>query len=491
MSINSTQRCWGFFFVSLLIALSATQVRAADPSRTHVDLDRVQGVLSVVWGDPAPGDLRKDVNKYFLLDDNHSTTEVFLTEDQVRTVGGADRLDGRRVELVIESYRDVFGDQLFTKIPIAHSVQILSDGTRSKFAKAVSGAQPWVSILCKFSDVSSEPRSLSYFQNMYASTYPGLDHYWREVSYNIVNVTGSNAAAWVNLPHPVSYYWSDSYDRLDEMTADCTAAADHLVYFPDFVGINMMFNAEFGPYAWGGSGQYLNLDETTKRYRVTWEPPWGYGNNAVIAHEMGHGFGLPHSNNADGDGSPYDNPWDVMSDSWGWALSDSTYGRLGKHTIAFHKDILGWIDADKKLDISSQGVYSARLDHLALQSTSNLRLVTIQIPGSSRYYTLEVRDRVDYDGNLPGFAVIIHEVDTTRREDAWLVDPVSPENGADEGAMWRVGECFEDEAHQIEVCVQVVTTEGFEVRIAYGDVSGIFDDSFESGDIDSWSDVLP
>ena len=476
--------------VSLLIAVSTRQVHSAEPSRVPIDLNRIQGVLSVVSGDPAPGGSRTDVEKFFLLDDNQITTEVFLAEELVRTVGGADRLDGRRVELVIESYRDVFGDQLFTKIPIAHSIQILSDGTRSKAAKAVTGSKPWVSILCKFSDVSSEPESLSYFQNMYGSNYPGLDHYWRELSYNIANVSGSTAVAWVNLPHPVSHYETPEGGDLNAMAEDCTEAADPYVYFPNYVGINMMFNAAFGPYAWGGS-RYFSLDGVSRRYSVTWEPPWGYNDICVIAHEMGHGFGLPHSNNADADGYPYDNPWDVMSNSWGYALYHSTYETLGKHTIAYHKDRLGWIGEGEKLDISSSGIYWATLDHLALQSTSNYRMVTIQIPGSSRYYTLEVRDLEGYDGKLPGFAVIIHEVDTTRREDAWLVDPVAPENGADEGAMWRVGECFEDEAHQIEVCVHAVTAEGFEVRIAYGDVSGIFDDNFESGDIDTWSGVLP
>ncbi len=331
---------------------------------------------------------------------------------------------------------------------------------------------------------------MSYFQNMYASTYPGLDHYWREVSYNIANVAGSTAVAWVNLPHPVSHYETPDGGDLNAMVSDCTAAADPYVYFPNFVGINMMFNDTFGPYAWGGS-RYLSLDGVWRRYSVTWEPPWGYNNSCVMAHEMGHGFGLPHSNNADGDTSPYDNPWDVMSNSWGYALNDSIYGTLGKHTIAYHKDKLGWIGAGEKLDISSAGIYWANLDHLALQSTSNYRMVTIQIPESSRYYTLEVRDLEAYDGRLPGFAVIIHEVDIMRKEDAWLVDPVSPENGADEGAMWRVGECFDDDAHQIEVCVQAVTTEGFSVRIVYGDVSGIFDDGFESGDADIWTDIWP
>ena len=45
---------------------------------------------------------------------------------------------------------------------------------------------------------------------------------------------------------------------------------------------------------------------------TTWEPPWGYADISVIAHEMGHGFGLPHSTAIDWT-SVYDNAWDVMS----------------------------------------------------------------------------------------------------------------------------------------------------------------------------------
>jgi len=475
--------------VCLFFVVSAVQVRAAEPSRVPVDFDRIQGVLSVVQGDPAPWESREDVEKFFLLADDLSSTEVFLTEDQIRVVEGTSRLDGSRVELVVGPDRGEAEDHFLKRKPVVHSIRVLSNKTPSKAAKAVSGSQPWVSILCKFSGVSAEPKSLSYFQNMYSSAYPGLDHYWREVSYNKANVAGSDAVAWVNMPHPASHYVTGDDAGLSALASDCSAAADPYVYFPNFVGINMMFNADFGPYAWGGSHRF-SLDGESRWYRTTWEPPWGYRNSCVIAHEMGHGFGLPHSNNAEG-GYPYDNPWDVMSNSWGYALSDSTYGTLGKHTIAYHKDKLGWIDADKKLDISSQGIYSAKLDHLTLQSTSNLRLVTIQIPSSSRFYTLEVRDLEDYDENLPGFAVIIHEVDTGRVEDAWLVDPVAPGNGADEGAMWRVGECFNDEPHEIEVCVQAVTTEGFDLRISYGDVGRIFFDGFESGSTTIWSGVLP
>jgi len=76
-------------------------------------------------------------------------------------------------------------------------------------------------------------------------------------------------------------------------------------------------------------------------------------------------------------------------------------------------------------------------------------------------------------------------------EDAWLVDAENLGNGADEGAMWRVGECFGDVGNEISICVQSVTSEGFVVRVAYGDTGIVFDDGFESSNMNSWSSTVP
>jgi len=484
--------------VTLIVAPGSAGASQQDRSQDSEPITRergavlyeVRGVLSVVRGDPRPGFPGGPVERYVLSSDRGVAIEFAIAEGLLVAAGGARFLDGRRVKVLLETFA-----RPETKVNPALSatvraLQVEDREVTMKGAKSVSGPQPWISILCKFSDVSVEPRNLSFFRGMYSSSYPGLDYYWRELSYNKANVSGSSAVAWVTMPQPQSHYYSSDGGDIDAMLNDCTAAADPYVYFPNYVGINMMFNAEFGPYAWGGNA-WVSRDGVSRIYRVTWEPPWGFSNMGVIAHEMGHGFGLPHSNNADGDASPYDNPWDVMSDTWYYVIVDSTYGRLGKGTIAYHRDILGWIDAERRLDINTPGIYHATLDNLSLATTSNLRLVNVHIPGSSRYYTVEVRDREGFDASLPDFAVIIHEVLTSRKEDAWLIDPDNPTDGADEGAMWRVGECFDDQPNQISVCVQSVTTEGFVVRVEYGDTSAVFDDGFESSNTNAWSSTVP
>lgn len=438
----------------------------------------LEGALHLVLGTPSQGVGLPPLTTANLLLDNGGIVAFALSSDQLREIGGPVTVNGRRARVLLP----VSGFEHGSLTPLA--IELATP--RSAEPDDVTGSQPWVSILCKFSDKPSEPQDLAFFENMYASTFPGLDDYWRAQSYDLANVVGSAAVGWFTLPHTQQYYLdligTSYYEMLGELYDDCTGAAGGSVNLNDFVGVNLMFNDHIGDYAWGGfwGGR-----------RVTWEPPWGWENVAVMGHEMGHGFGLPHSNNADNDGDPYDNPWDVMSNSWSYALHHGTYGTVGKHTISYHKDILGWIGGGRRVEVASTGLETYTIDHLTLAETSNLHLVKVWIPSSSRFYTVEVRDLVGYDGALPGFAVIIHEVDPSREEPAWLVDLDNPSNGADAGAMWLPGECFEDQPNRISICVESVTAEGYRVEIGYGAFHEIFDDDFETGGAGSWSETVP
>lgn len=447
----------------LTLMVPAARTQAAPPHGERVSRS---GWLTVNWGDARSG---SSTVVYSLNPEGQEEVQVLIDDVLARRHGGLAALNRSRVTVRGRWVRpEGFGSAVIR----AEAIEAADDPTSSSSSldsSTLSGSQPWINVLCKFADVSSEPHSPSYFDGLIGETEPGLGHFWREASYESINLLGSGSSGWYTLPETRSYYLNlGSSQMLDELFEDCTAAADSAVDYTQYMGINLMFNDELDGAAWGGS-QHATLDGETRFWAATWEPPWAYDNQAVVGHEMGHGFGLPHSSGTYG--LTYDNQWDVMSDVWTNCArsSDPTYGCLGQHTIAFHKDRVGWIP-DAQLYQAVDGVQTITLERLALPQTDHYRLAVISIEGStSNFYTVEARNWAGYDVKLPGEAVIIHEVDTTRSRPAHVLDVDGDGDTGDEGAMWTVGETFTDSEHKISVAVDSATTSGYTVTITLGD----------------------
>jgi len=434
----------------------------------------VSGTLEMRWGDPPPG-----------------------SAQAARFEVGVVDADGRRHAIDADSALRASGD-LFRQIGRPVTVTVAEDGLRDGRLRAetimpygpvlpaggVTGSRPWATLLCRFADVPAEPNPPSYFETLMSDAQGRLDHYWQTVSYGKVDIAGSAVYGWFTLPHPRSHYIPDgeSADLL-ALFQDCTGVADATVDFSNFVGINTMYNADLDCCAWGGS-LWAALDGPARSWYVTWEPPWGYANQAPLAHEMGHGFGLPHANNSDRDGDPYDNPWDVMSGAWYNVTFDSTFGWQPQHIGIWSRDHLGWVDPERQLVIDSIGVHEGIvLDRASLADSSDVQMIKVTIPGApaSRHYLIEARVRTPlYEGALAGDAVIITEVDGTRVEPAWSVDadvpPADVSNNA--GSMFVVGESWTapDDAMQVDVVGR--TDEGFVLNVRRG-VDAVFADGFD------------
>ena len=328
-----------------------------------------------------------------------------------------------------------------------------------------------MTVLCKFKDNLAEPNLPTYFQSMYGNLYPQLNHYWLEQSYGLMNVSGSRATShWYTLPKSRSEYGgSSSFDKGAALN-DCVSAADAEINYAAYKGINLAFNGELDGYAWGGS-YWINKDGVYRTFSTTWLPPWGYQNISVIEHEMGHGFGLPHS--AWNRSSVYDNRWDVMSDNWsdGPNANDPTYGVLGQHTIAYHKDRLGWLNA-RKFTLLPTNRVSLNLSRLAQPDAAGTLLLQIPVLNKANlFYTVEARWRTGYDRKLPDGAVIIHLVDTNQGIPAQLVASDELSNLAKQ--EWLPGELFTDPTNQIWVRVDAITANGF--SLTAGNVAPMVD----------------
>ncbi|MCE2487316.1 MAG: hypothetical protein J4F42_17510, partial [Desulfurellaceae bacterium] len=262
---------------------------------------------------------------YFLTEDSGERYELLIDVKLIRPLGGPVALNRQRVTVVGEweqSEPDGPAPFRVSSIELAAAPSSALPGASpdepaplaSPLRTAVTGSQAWVTILCRFADATHiTPHPVSHYEKLMGMAYPGLGHYWNEVSDgNISDLAGSRVVGWHNLPQPRSYYLSINERgiedfRLDRAVEDCTAVADATVFFPDFDGINLVFNHSDADRAWSrGGSRRLTLDGQPRFWGVTWIHPSHAEDNyhGIVAHEMGHAFGLMHSSGPYGRDDP-------------------------------------------------------------------------------------------------------------------------------------------------------------------------------------------
>jgi M6 family metalloprotease-like protein len=435
----------------------------SSPQLSQGSSGSISGWLHSLRGDPKGG-RGVPVLRHHLIDDQGRATELVLDEELAARLGGHRAMHRRRVR--------VDGEVVAPRRMQVHALELeqTAEPAGGVHAAAVkTGSYPYVTIGCKFADLTAEPHTIAtYAAWTTGSSYPGLNHYWRELSYNQMDVAGSTMVGWYTLPHPQSHYVTANGLDFQALVTDCTGAADPDVNFPQYYGVNMQFNASLGCCSWGGTWP-VTADGQTRNYGMTWMADWA--DLGVYAHEEGHSLGLPHSSGPYSE--TYDSRWDMMSGGSGF-FDPAQSTAIPQHTIGYHKDLLGWIPAARKLIVGANSSQTITLERLAQPGSGNYLVAQIPIDNApGQFYTVEARRLAgSYDAHLPGEAVVLHRVDPTRGDRlAQVVDPDSNGDPNDAGAQWTVGETFTDEANGITVRVNAQTATGFQVAITRG-VSG-------------------
>ncbi len=340
---------------------------------------------------------------------------------------------------------------------------------------AISGNQPTLVILVKYGNIATEPHTNSYFtSDIFSTTTPSLNLYYQENSFNIITGISGTIVGWNVLPQSYSYYTSCSggasgYPCYNYLRNDAVATVTSpSINFASYTRLIIVVNSNLGcgcAFAFVGPIPQATKDGTFS-LSESFIPDDGWGATVghgfgVIAHEYGHGLGLWHS------GYNYNSLWDVMS--------GGTYASTGPvHTIGYQKIQLGWVSGSGIQNVAS-GSYALNVVVNQLETNpppGGVQVVKVMTSVSTRYYTIEVRERIGYDQGLPPtVGVIIHYVDDSLSD--WMAQVDLPPSGTvcgsgcsdTSGAAWQVGQTLIDSANSIKIVIKSSTTTSFTLDI--------------------------
>jgi len=299
-----------------------------------------------------------------------------------------------------------------------------------------------LALLVEFSDYPRSPsiNVTSFDTLLFSADPPSVRHYYREVSYNQLDIVGvsvtlPSAVGWRTAPQPRGYYVNNSYclgdpndlvfpfysypNNCQRLVEDLVAAVDPVVDFSQYDNngdgwVDTLAVIHAGPgaevtgqpsdiwsHAW--SVLYPPLVDGVRVDSYTMQPEYidtpGDLTIGVLAHELGHAFGLPDLYDIDYSSEGVGR-WSLMS-SGSWNGPGGT-GASPAHLDAWSKVFLGF--TNPTVLTTTQGIALPA----AVDSSVAYRLNTSR-PGE--YFLVENRQKVGYDSHLPGAGLLIWHVD--------------------------------------------------------------------------------
>jgi M6 family metalloprotease-like protein len=390
-------------------------------------IDRFEGTLNMVWGDPRDGAKGGDIRFQLALPDGTSVPLIVTPAMQGSAMAGF----GKHV--VVRGQMTTGADG--QKTIATERIDAVAGGARQHGAAETRRV---LYILLKFQGDNQEPHDPNFYLALTNPKKPNADEhipatingFFSKTSWNNLQWQ-ADATQWMTLPHPKTFYancgWDRSCANLNALSRDAfTLAEAASVDLSVYDNINFVLNNDLDCCAWGGGTSWKG-----KSYGATWEPPWGQ-EAGTYSHEFGHSIGLPHSGWTY---YAYDSPWDIMSKRTAaqqvlcatyFSANDNANRNVnctepGDGYIAGHKDYLGWTPAANQVVIDGPMTKKVVLEANATPLKDGIKLIKICLQGAScsgssaHYLTVEARiEGKKYENGLTGDGVIVQDFQINR-----------------------------------------------------------------------------
>jgi hypothetical protein len=324
----------------------------------------------------------------------------------------------------------------------------------------------WLVLLCKASDVATEPQQPDFYQAVFSRDSADLLwQYFNALSGGSIDVSGSRVRGWFTMPVTAAVLAArnnTTNPNRSQTATDCRNAA-----------IVALTNAGVGvdPAKYSGIISVINtgVDVGAAGFKNVVLSSHLQSDLTFVEHEMLHIYGLGHSWTMARDAaadhifsgttdSEYQDCWDMMSAvTCVWTFATPNHGTQGPGLQAAYLRRLGWITAGRVDDPGTAGRNTTvRLAPVSEPNRPGPLFSRIETPNGA--YVVEYRVPTGFDRAIPRAAVIIRE-ERGANGRTYLV--TRPNGNSD----WVTGEAFTDTRNFIRISVDALAPDAATVTI--------------------------